>query len=444
MELKPPLTMPRRLLSEKDLASMRRLFPIAREYLASGITMTFSAVCQFAWFVILARSLGVSEFGALTIITAICALAAAFSGVGSGDAIIRHTARDRGNYPAILGHGLLVIAVTGVVLSAVSVAVLRVPLGAQTNGHISLLPLILFAVTNIIVANLIGFAQSIFLGFGDMRVANLIEMGFSLVRFLSAAIGCLAFGVASLDAWAIWTAGAHFIMLAVCALIVKPLGRPIWQVNRHELGLGFHYCTPRILDAMRVNSDRIVLGIVVPATALANYAVAARMAQVSQLVVNSLNRIVYPRFASRKKFGLRRIRPMATLYLATITTIAGMTAVCIYIMAPLLPRLLDSHYENVVFNLRVLCWLIIPLAIQTVPYDLLGAFDRHKARANLYNSASIAGAATTALLVYFRGISGAFLAAYVVESGLAICLWALLFHLGREETSRALASDTST
>lgn len=432
-----------KLVSERGLPTIGRLVPIAHQYLASGATMFFSATCQMGWFMILARYLGVNDFGALMVITASCSLAAVLCGMGAGDAMLRQTARDPRSFPTMLGHGLLVITVTGIVLSAIFVLVLRGLLAVQTSVSVGLFPLSLFAVTNIVVFALISYSQQIFLGLGALRQANLIEMGFSLVRFLSAAVACLWFGVTTLDAWAVWTAGAHLIMLAACIAMVKPLGLPAWQINRHELVLGFHYCTPPLLDLLRVNTDRIVLGIVVPASVLANYAVAARITRVSQLVVNSLNRIVYPRFASRKELGLCRVRKMAVVYLAAIISIASITAAGVYIVAPLLPKLLGEPYESVIFNLRLLCWLIVPLAVQTVPYDLLGAFDRHRERAHLYNGMSLAGAALTAIMIYSRGITGAFVAAYVVELGLAVGLWYLLLRLAQTETTELLVKGPS-
>ncbi len=422
---------------EKGPVTLSRLARIARDYVASGATMFFSAACQFAWFLILARCLGATNFGALMMIIAVCNLASTLCGVGAGDAILRHTARDLRSFPAMFGHGLLVIGVTGIALSAIAVLVLRLLLATEAIVDLNLLPLVLFAVTNILLTTLIAYAEYIFLGLGALRKANLIEAGFSLVRLLSVALACLWFGVNSLDNWAVWSAGAHLIVLAACIVMVKPLGMPIWHFSRRELVLGFHFCTPRLTDSFRINCDRIVLGIVAPISVLANYAIASRMTQISQLVVHSLNRIIYPRFASQKEFGLHSVRLMASIYAATIAGIATVTAVGIYIAAPMLPLLLGGSYESVSYYLRVLCWLVIPLAMQTVPYDLLGAFDRHRERANLYNSVSLVGAVLTAIVIYYWGVSGAFVAVYLVEFGLMLGLWSLLLRLSQTEAAGA-------
>ena len=426
-------------LRDQSPATLSYVVRLARDYFASGATMFFSAGCQFAWFLILARSLGATNFGALMMILAVCNLASALCGVGAADAMLRQTARDSRNYHTMLGHGLLVIGVTGVVLSTIAVVILWGLLSIQVGVDLDLYVIVLFAITNILLTTFIAYAEHTFLGLGAFQKANIIEAGFSLVRLLTAAVACLWFGVGTLGEWAVWSTGAHLVVLAACIAMVAPLGLPIWNLDRRELLLGFHYCTPRFADALRVNCDRIVLGIVAPASTLANYAIATRMTQVSQLVVNSLNRIVYPRFASRKKFGLHSVRPTAVIYAVSICVIAVSTAATIFMVAPVLPWLLGSSYENVVPYLRVLCWLLVPLAMQTVPYDLLGAFDRHRERATLYNTTSLAGTALTALVIYSWGVPGAFVAIYVVECGLALALWGLLLHLSQPEAADAPA-----
>jgi O-antigen/teichoic acid export membrane protein len=426
-------------MSEGRIAAARRLIPLVRQYLASGTTMVLSAACQLAWFILLARWLGVTEFGGLMVTTAVTALAAALGSLGAGDAVLRHVARDRASYPGMLGHALIVLSVTGIVLSIVAAFFMSMLLGAEVAGRIGFLRVLLFAVASIWLANLIGLAQYVFLGLGDFKRANLIELGYAAGRLLTAVVACAGFGVSTLGAWAVWFFAAHVLMLAACVALLWPLGRPIRHVDRAELVLGFHYCTPRALDALRTNADRIVLGIVVAASVLANYAIAARIAQVSQIVFNALNRIVYPRFARRKSEGFRGILRTALAYQTGVAGLALLTALGLYVIAPVLPVLVGAPYESAIGYIRLLCWLLVPLAMQTVPYDLLGAFDRHGIRATLYNSVSLAGAALTALAVYTAGITGAFVALYLIETALAVGLWAVLLHLARAEPATSEA-----
>jgi O-antigen/teichoic acid export membrane protein len=410
------------------------LAPILRQYVASGGTLLFSTVCQFTWFIILARAFGVSQFGTLMVILAITALAASLCGVGCNDSMLRRTARRREDYRAMLGHGLIMIGSTGLALSLVSTVVLAALVGAS----VGLAALALFSLTSIVLHTFVSFAEQAYIGRGDFLVANAVNAGFSLLRAASAVVACVLCGAATLDEWALWTTGAHVVAAVAVAWLLRGLGAPLWRVDRGELVLGFHFCTPNIVDALRANVDRIALGTVLPPAVVGSYAAASRTVTVSQIVVNSLNRIMYPRFSQRKAAGFAGVLHLAAVYVVALVALSGATAYALYLVAPLLPMLLGDSYRSVIFDLRVLCWLLVPLAVQTVPYDLFAAFDRHGLRAWVYNSVSLIGAAATALAIYSLHLTGAFVAIYAVQIALSTALWLLLLREARAEMRRSV------
>ena len=157
------------------------------------------------------------------------------------------------------------------------------------------------------------------------------------------------------------------------------------------------------------------------------------MALISQIVVHSLNRIMYPDFAKRAKNGVRSLVPLAVRYRNRCCTTGAGDKHRVILIAPAIPWLIGESYRDVVFNLRVVCWLSIPLAIVTVPYDLLGALDRHGTRAKVYNTLCLAGAAATAAAVFRFGVNGAFVMAYLFQITLAASLWITLLVLARAE-----------
>jgi O-antigen/teichoic acid export membrane protein len=123
------------------------------------------------------------------------------------------------------------------------------------------------------------------------------------------------------------------------------------------------------------------------------------------------------------------------LYLLVVGVIAVAASAGVFIAAPLLPVILGGEYEPVIHDLRVLCWLIIPLTVQTVPYDVFGALDRHHVRARLYNGVSLAAAAGAVPAIYFFGLLGAFAAAYATQGLLAAALWLSFSREAARETA---------
>jgi O-antigen/teichoic acid export membrane protein len=410
-----------------------RAFQFMRRYIASSGVLFFGVGAQFVWFILLARRLGAEGFGQLMVILAVTALAGSMCGVGSCDAMVRRVARNRDDYGLMLGHGLILIGVTGAALVVACTAVLYFLTPVDASPAVNLAIMAVYSFTYVFLATLVWSTELVFIGRGEFGAANFINGGFSAIRMVTAIVACLGFGVSSIGGWAAWNCGAHLISALVCAWMLKPLGAPVWRVERRELWLGFQHSTPVLVDTLRSNVDRIVLGAAAPALVVGNYAMASRMAQISQLVVHSLNRIMYPTFAARIDQGMRGMARVGMKYVAAVGLLSFATAVGVFIVAPVMPLLLGESYRNVVHDLRVLCWLVIPMAVVNVPFDLFGAADRHGTRAKVYNTVSLIGVAATAGAVWRFGVQGAFVAAYGVQIALAASLWAALLAAAKQE-----------
>lgn len=411
-----------------------RAFRTVRAYGGSALTLFLGLGAQFAWFILLARALGSTQFGYFTLINAVGMVACAICGLGADETAMRRAARDPADFPAMLGHGLILLLATGIPLIALSSALLFRLLPPDPALLRKAAMLVMFSTGNILLYSFNTFVERAHIGHHKLWRANAVNLGFVLTRLAAAAIACL-FGLKSLWGWALWSFAGQAAWACVCAGLLLRLARPRWRLDRKEALLGFHYTTPNLLEALRQNLDRILLGVWVPAPVLGSYAAAARMASTSQMAINSLNRVAYPLFVRRAGQGLAATWRLARLYLLAIMAVAGMTGLAVYLAAPLMPLILGHQYQPVVGYLRILCWLVVPIAAQTVPYDIFGALEMHALRAHLYNSVTVAGLAGIVLALSRAGLTGVFWAFYVLQITLALVLWAAL--LGQVRRLRA-------
>src|SRR5579871_899645 len=98
--------------------------PAIRLYVSSTSLLTVGIAAQSVGFVILARWLGSDQFGHLSMITAATNLGSAWCGLGTGEAMRRRAGREPSLYPTLLGHCLILLFVSGAILTAVmSVAI---------------------------------------------------------------------------------------------------------------------------------------------------------------------------------------------------------------------------------------------------------------------------------------------------------------------------------
>jgi O-antigen/teichoic acid export membrane protein len=397
-----------------------------------------SALLQIASFIILARAIGIEAFATIILITAANTLGASFCGIGCGDTITRRVARDSQAYPAMLGHSLILVGTSGFVLVLASTVALQLFFGSTASFvNVNTSTLLLFAIANIPLSTLITLTERMFIGRQQFFRANLANVLYSAVRFSTVACAYAFFGLRSLEAWAIWTFAAHLAASTVCLCLLRSFGRPVWKVDGDELRLGLHSSTSSAIEAFRQNVDRITLAAVVAPSTLASYGTAIRLTHALNGFVTALNRILYPKFSSMIHSGLgSALRPALVWSMATgVVSLFGSAAV--FLIAPWLPILLGAEYQPVILDLRLLCWLLIPLALQTIPYELFGAFDRHPIRAAIYNRLAIIGTICAAIAVYSYGITAAYLAMYIIEVIVTIALWwAFVSSVRREATSK--------
>ena len=81
-------------------------------------------IAQVGYFLIIARVLGPAGYGTFLACTALAAVLAPFSPLGTGRVLVKYTARDEQSMPAYLGNALIITSAMGVILIMV-IALLR-------------------------------------------------------------------------------------------------------------------------------------------------------------------------------------------------------------------------------------------------------------------------------------------------------------------------------
>ena len=419
------------------IRNLRALLPHAAAYAASGGSLIVSSAAQLLTFAILARFLGVHEFSLFVAITAISNIAVHMCGLGAMECLVRRVARDRALYPAMLGHNIILTVASGLVLVMAGAALLPFffTLAADPATNVALITLML--VTNIVLVRVIVLAEQIFLAHSDFASANTVVVGFAVARTLAAGLACLVFGVASVASWALWQFACHVIVAAICWRALRALGRPEYRLVREELPLGLYFSVPFILRAVRQNADLLVLSLVATAEIVASYSVARRMLESSYLSVEALNRLVYPGSARATAEGLQHAMPRVRKVLVAATGISIAAAVAVFVLAPILPFLFGRDYVSLVSFVRVLCWVVVPLAIWSVAVEALGASGHQPTRAAVMGLGSVFGAALTAAATWYAPPTGTFLSFYVIEIAMVVAAWSALLRIVRRDRERS-------
>lgn len=413
------------------LPRLDKLMPMALSYMASGGSLIVSSAAQLLTFAILARWLGVEQFGLFVALTAITSMALQLCGLGALECLVRRVARDAAIYPDMLGHTVILSALSGALLVGLGIAILPFLFTIAPDPALNVAAIALLLFANIILARIILSVEQVFLAHSQFGAANRNVLTYAIGRLAAAVLGCVALGVDNLADWAVWNLLSHLCVAALALWSIRRLGAPRWTIVRDEIRLGLLFSTPFILRALRQNTDLLVLTALTSAEIVGSYSVARRIFESGYLSVEALNRLIYPGSAAITVHGVHHAMDRVKKVLVAALGISTVTAVTIFILAPLLPFLFGHDYVSLVPFTRVICWLIIVMAIYAVALEALGASGLQQARATVLNGASLVGGALIAWATWQFGISGTFGAVYVTEIGTAVAAWLVLLHLAR-------------
>ena len=421
------------------IRDLRTFLPHAAAYAASGGSLIVSSAAQLLTFAILARFLGVDEFSLFVAITALSNVAVHLCGLGATECLVRRVARDEEIYPALLGHNLILIAVSGFVLVLVGAVALPYFFQVAEDRLVNILLITTMLATNIVLVRAILFTEQVFIAFSDFGAANKSVMGFALIRTAAAGLACIVFEVSTLQGWIIWQFAAHALFLAGCAAALRPLGRPRFRIVREELRLGLYFSIPFILKAARQNADLVVLSLVTSAEIMSSYSVARRIIESSYLSVDALNRILYPGTARASAAGLHHAAVRVRRIFIVALTISIAAALGVYLLAPVLPYLFGHEYTSLVQFVRYLCWVLIPVSCWAIALEALGAAGHQGARGAVLGGGSLLGAALAAWATWYAPPAGTILSYYVIEIAMAVAAWIVYLRVLARSRDRTIS-----
>jgi len=401
-------------------------------YVGSSGAMMIGIGSQLISFAFLARYLGADQFGLLMTLTAATALALNVCGLGAGEAFMRRIALEKELYPTLLGHALLLTLSTGIVLTLIVMICFVVFSPGMVAGFGGLLPLGLFVFANVAIYRWIVICENIFLGYKMFSNANLIVLVFGILRAGATILATLVFDVHQLADWVWWHVAIHIIGLIGCLYLLKNFPAPKLKIITEELPLGIHFCVTYFFSTLTQNADRLVLSTFTSPAIVGSYALASRFFYTSVLTSNAYMRLRYPALAAASGENPQALVKLCLSYLAPVLGIAFLTSAGLFIAAPFLPMIFGAGYQSAVPHLQIGCWLIIPIALTSIPYDALGASARHVLRAWIVNIGGVISVAVLIVLTYAYGITGMFVALFATHAALAASLWLALFKLRRE------------
>jgi len=321
-------------------------------------------IVQAGYFIIIARSLGVQQYGAFMAVAATVGIIAPFIGIGSDKLIVKNVVRDRALLDVYFGNGVLMTLASG--LAGVGFAVLICNRILPSSIPVDII--LMVAIADLICYRLMDLAAAAFQSVEKLGITALITVLVSAARFLGIAVTALLLRHPTAEQWSFVYAGSTVVALVISLLWTMFLVKSFQVAPRRirgELVEGFYFATGQSAQSVYNDVDKTMLASLSTLGANGIYAAAYRLIDVSFTPVRSLLFAAYPGYFRHGKGEISGAFKYAKRLLPRPLAFSLLVFVGLLVGAPLVPKILGSEYLRTVEALR---WLAFLPFLKTLHY----------------------------------------------------------------------------
>jgi O-antigen/teichoic acid export membrane protein len=379
-------------------------------------------VLQAAYFVIVARTLGVEKYGEFVGITALAAIVSPFVGLGTEILLLKNVAKNRNLFAAYWGNSLLVTLTTGVgfIVLLVGLAPMLLP------RSISPLAILLVAVGDLIFGSIINIASRVFQAVDRLNLGAQIGI-FLMFTKVVAAIALLKFfpTPSSLEWICLYTTSSMVSALLAVILVQRLLGSPTLELARikSELAEGVYFSISNSANTIYCDIDKTMLARLSTLEATGIYAAAYRLIDVAFVPVIAIAGAAYADFFRKGKDGIGAALAFAKPLVAISGIYSLLAGLGLLLFAPIIPTILGDEYLYVVEALRWLAPIPLFRAMQHFGGDILSGSGFQGWRSGLETSIALFNIGINLWLIPLYSWKGAAWASLGSDGLLMILLW---------------------
>jgi O-antigen/teichoic acid export membrane protein len=315
-------------------------------------------VVQALYFVLIARSLGATGYGAFLGVVALVAIVTPFGDLGSGGLLLQNVSRDKSLFPVYWGKALVKSSASSLVLfvSVVSLSHFTLP------HEIPVGLVMLVCASDLLGLNLLQLSGLSFQAFDRLNWTATLFFLVSASRLGAAVILTRVHPHPSPLQWGYVYFGGTIVVAALAAFLVcVKLGRPSfdWQPVPGEVRQGLYFSVGLSAQTIYNDLDKTMLARLGTLDATGIYGAAYRLIDISFVPVSSLLTASYSNFFRAGVDGISASLAYAKPFLLRALGYAILAFLVLLTCAGLLPRILGPEYARTVEALR---WLsILPL-----------------------------------------------------------------------------------
>ena len=297
---------------------------------------------QAGYFILLARVLGVREYGVFAGAFAIVNLVTPYSALGAGMLFMRYVTADRSRAATYWGNSLIVTTVATLMIAGV--LFLIGPVVTKTGNHLLFVVLV---IANCLFSQVANLGSLVFQTFEKMRWTAMLSLVTSLARFLVLVVMRFTLHHATAFQWSVGVLIASGCAACLTMALVRAEIGPAtceWSliVRRVREGLGFSFAGTT--QAAYNDVDKVMLSHYGLNRENGFYTLAYRVIDVATTPIASLDAAILPRFFRLGHGGTPKVIKLAAKSAAASLLLGAAIAGGVLLLAPLIPRLVGRRF----------------------------------------------------------------------------------------------------
>ncbi len=391
---------------------------------------------QMAYFMIVARALGVEQYGSFAGVLALAFLASPFSGLGSGDVLVQNVSRDPTVFRQYWGNSLLTILVTSLLLSLVAMVL------SPLIFHHTISPLLVFlvCVADLFFLRIWITASGALLAQNFAHKAAQIKVFHNFSKLLAAIALVTFFEQPSLLTWGcLYLLGTAISGVIAFLLVCRMLGFPQFEMKRliSHLMPGFYFSINASATTVNAHADKMMLASLSTLTATGTYAAAYRFIDVGYFPIFAISNAAYARFFKEGATGIQGSLKLAQKIMPAVGLYGLVSMIGYLIFAPFIPWLLGTEYTESVAALRWLSPFHLLFVFQYLAADTLTGAGFNKWRSIIQVLAALLNVILNFWLIplySWKGAAWATLASITLQT---VGLWLLVYLFYQQQANQS-------
>ncbi|MBS0015741.1 MAG: oligosaccharide flippase family protein [Arthrospira sp. SH-MAG29] len=378
---------------------------------------------QAGYFILIARTLGVNNFGIFMGISALAVILNPFSTLGSTDILIRDVSRNRLIFPESWANALLTTAVSGSCLITLAL------LTSLLIFPVSISPL---AILFILASDLVGLAicslcSGALISVNLLPKAAQLQIILNFSKLVAAILLAFAVETPNVGNWSILYFLANAATTLVSILLVnKMIGKP-GKINLSKIKLNFnqgiYFSIGASADVVNSSIDKTMLASLGTPHATGLYAAAYRLIEVAYIPLLSIFSSTYAKFFEHGESGISGAIAFSKRLIPVVMAYGIIAFIGYWIFYPIVPYILGEEFQE---SIPVLLWLSpMPLLIgmQWMAGDTLAGSGHQKIRGFITLGTALFNVMINYLLIPVFSWKGATWATLASDTIKTIFLW---------------------